>query len=326
MKLIRLEARNFRSYREVDIDFSKCRVIRIRGRNGVGKSAIVESLAWTIFRRLAGESSIRDATYTLSPHHEDSRPKQAGRPCVTWTVEVMGKRLRVSRWPGGARLEDGSRGIVVTGSSRVHSFLIDQLGMEYDDLRATAWCLQGGVMRPITMATQDRRRLIRRLLLEDRGSRTADCDLDGKPEEIVNEARKRVKDVGDQLDEVIRNLKEAEDQESKARDRVESLREAWRVSLERHSLHEVLVATIAGLTGERDGLRTHFGDCTANLRALRKIEARVARFDRAAMDGAIARLENHVVELDCLETALQDAREKRLSRKARADAPSRVVH
>ena len=320
MKLIRLEARNFRSYKEVDIDFGKCRLIRIRGRNGVGKSAIVESLGWTIFGRLWGGSSIRDATYRLSPRDEDNRPEQAGHPSVTWTVEINGKRLRVSRWPGGARVEDGSPRPVVTGSRDVHSFLVEQLGMKYDDLRATAWCLQGEVRRPITMATQDRRSLIRRLLLGDRGSRTAGCDRDGNPEKIVNEARRSVKETRDQLDEVIRDLKEAEGQESGARERVDSMREAWRASLERHSLHEVLVATIAGLVRERDGLRHHSADCTANLRAMRRIEARVARFDRAALDEAVARLEDDAVELDCLETALQGATENRLARKATADA------
>ena len=170
------------------------------------------------------------------------------------------------------------------------------------------------------MATQDRRSLIRGLLLGDRGSRTAGCDRSGNPETIVNEARRSVKETRDQLDKVIRDLKEAEGQESGARERVDSMREAWRASLERHSLHEVLVATIAGLVRERDGLRHHFADCTANLHSMRRIEARVARFDRAALDEAVARLEDEVVELDCLETALQGARDNRLARKGTADA------
>ena len=61
-------------------------------------------------------------------------------------------------------------------------------------------------------------------------------------------------------------------------------------------------------------------DCTANLRAIREIEARVDRFDSAALDRAVDRLEEELIELDCLETALQDIRDKRLIESSRADA------
>ena len=40
MRLIRVEAGAVRSYRELDLEFGGCQLIRICGKNGVGKSTI----------------------------------------------------------------------------------------------------------------------------------------------------------------------------------------------------------------------------------------------------------------------------------------------
>ena len=207
VKLIRAEMGSFRSYQEVAIDFSQRGLTRIRGRNGVGKSAIVESLAWTIFGRLPGGNNIRDAKPRISERDERGRPQQPNDPWVRWTVEIDGKTRHITRGKGHARIEDDSG--VLTGSRIVSTFLAKQLGIKYDDLRATAWCLQGEVKRPVTMAKQDRRWLIRRLLLEDRESRTTSGDQDANHADIVREARKEVEGARRQLDQVVENLKEA---------------------------------------------------------------------------------------------------------------------
>ena len=136
----------------------------------------------------------------------------------------------------------------------------------------------------------------------------------------MQEVRKEVEKARRQLDGEIESLDQAEEKEFGFRERLDSLREAWEASLERRSRHEVLVATIAGLAREREGLCPHLEDCTANLRAIQEIEARVDRFDPADLDRPIARLEDELIGLDCLETALQHTREARLTTKARADA------
>ena len=322
MKLIRVEMRGFRSHQEVEMGFSQHRLIRIRGGNGVGKSAILESLGWAIFGRLRGRSSIRDATHRLSTRDERGRSQRSDGPRVKWIVEINGKEYRVDRWRRNARVKvvDGSRYKTVAGSQAVSSFMAGQLGIAYNDLRSTAWCLQDDVMRPVSMVKKDRRRLIRRLLLDDHESNPASGNREAKPADAVREARRQVETVRRQLDEVIKNLKKVEERESHTRKQLDSLREREKAMLERRSRHQLLVAEMGGAEKERASLRLHLEDCADNLQTIQGIEARVLRFDPDALDQAAAQLEDELFELDCLETDLQSTRDERLAERARADA------
>lgn len=321
MRLIRVEARGFRSYRELDLDFGGCQLIRICGKNGVGKSTIIESLGWTIFGRLRDRSGIRAAI-----HRRPRSAKEAGAsrqqplPWVRWTVEIKGQCLQIGRRRGHAMITDAAGQVVETGSRRVTEYMVDRLGIDYDGLRATAWCLQGDVMRPASMTKQDRRHLIRRLLLGDGESSAAVGNRDAEPADTVREARQQLRHARDKLDQAISDLAKAEEHESGARKRLDGLRERWTASLEQRSQHEVLLATIGGLEREREGLRQHLDDCVADLQGMRETENRADRFDPSVLDTAIGQLEEDLTELDRLETALQDTREQRLIRNAAAKA------
>ena len=322
MKLLRVGMQGFRSYQEVEMDFSQHRLIRIRGRNGVGKSAILESLGWAIFRRLRGGSSIRDAAHRPLARDERGQAQRSDSPRVTWVFEINGKEYRVDRWRGNARVMevDGYRYNTVAGSQAVSSFLVGQLGIAYDDLRSTAWSLQNDVMRPVRMVKMDRRRLIRRLLLDDHEDDTASGKREANPADAVREARTQIEAARRLLDEAIESLRKIENKVSDTRQQFDSLRERWKATVARRSQYETLGAEIAGAERERDSLCHHFEDCTVSLRAMREIETRVTSFDAAALDQAAARLEEELFELDCLETDLQSTRDDRLAEWARADA------
>ena len=317
MKLFRLEANGFRSYREINLDFGGCQLTRVCGENGAGKSTIIESLAWTIFGRLRDRSGIRAATHrganearALSPQH---------LPCVRWTVAIGGQCLEICRRSGHAEIKNEGQPIA-TGSRPVTEYMVERLGIDYDDLRATAWCLQGDLMRPISMTKQDRRHLIRRLLMEERESSVDAENRDAKPADTERRAREELKDARTNLEGATSDLKEAEEQESGARKRLDKLRERRTASLEQRSRHEVLCATIGGLERESEGLRRHLDDCVADLLRMREIENRAGRFDPSELDEAIGQQEEDLTELDCLETAVQDTRERRLIRNAAAKA------
>ena len=198
--------------------------------------------------------------------------------------------------------------------------MVDRLGIDYDDLRATAWCLQGDVMRPVSMAKRDRRQLIRRLLLGEGESRAGVRNRDTEPADTVREARQQLRNARDKLDQAISDLAKAEEHESSVRKRLDGLRDRWTASLEQRSRHEVLLATIGGLEREREGLRQHLDGCVADLQGMRVIENRADRFDPSALDRAIGQLDEDLTELDRLETAFQDTREQRLIRNAAAKA------
>ena len=319
MKLIRVEAKGFRSYRELDLDFGGCQLIRVCGKNGAGKSTIIESLAWTIFGRLRAGSTIRAARHrAFNSARIPGTSSHQPPPLVRWTVEVEGDVIQISRWTGGSRVEN--RQVVETGSRRATDYMVERLGIDYDDLRATAWCLQGDVMRPISMTKQDRRHLIRRLLMEERESSADAENRDARPADTVRRARQQLKDARRNLERATSDLTKAEEQESGARKRLDGLRERWTASLERRSRHEVLFATIGGLERESEGLRRHLDDCVADLLGMREIENRADCFDPSELDEAIGQLEEDLAKLDCLETAVQDSRERRLIRNAAAKA------
>ena len=311
-----MEASGFRNHKDLTLDFNECRLIRIRGQNGVGKSTIVESLAWTLFGRLRDGDSIRTAT------HRGPRLQQRW-PEVTWTIELGGERLRISRWNGGAQVENGQGTAIETGSQRVADFMAARLGIENDILRATAWCLQGEVLRPVAMARQERRRLIRRFLLQDRQSSANEAYRHTDPVEpadMVRKAQEQLKKTRSKLEKATGEVKKAEEQEAAARKRLDKLQERWKRSMERRSQHRVLLATIAGLERQRDGLHQHLEDCVANLRDMRGIEDRANRYDPSVLDRAIARLEKDLIKLDLLDTAIQDTRERRLVQNTGAKA------
>ena len=319
MQLIRLEAKGFRSHRELDLYLGGYQLIRVCGKNGVGKSTIVETLAWAIFGNLRAGSSNQDARHRASSSAEVSGAASHRRlPWVQWTVTIKGERIRISRWNGGARVEHGR--VIKTGSRQVTEYMVERLGIDYDGLRATAWCLQGEVRRPVSMAKQDRKHLVRRLLLRDGEDRETIGDRDAEPADRVRKARQQMKDARRNLEKATLDLTDAEEHESEARERLDGLRERVTASLEQRSRHEVLLATIEGLEREREGLRQHLDDCVADLRGMREIENRADRFDPSALDSAIGQLEEDLTELDCLETALQDTREQRLIRNAAAKA------
>lgn len=321
VKLIRVEARGFRSYRELDLDFGGCQLIRICGKNGMGKSTIIESLGWAIFGCLRDGSSIRAATHR-GPHSamDASASWQQPLPWVRWTVEIKGQRLQIDRRRGYARIAGGVGQVIDPRPGPVTKYMVDQLGIDYNDLRATAWCLQGDVKRPIAMANQDRKHLIRRLLLGDGVSGAAAGNQDAEPTDMARRARQQLENARRNLEEATSDLLKAEEEESAARKRLDGLRERQMASLEQHSRHEVLLATIEGLERERDGLRQHLDDCAADLRGMRTIENRADRFDPSALNRAIGQLEEDLAERDRLETTVQKSRERRLVRNAAAKA------
>ena len=320
IKLISVHLRNFRSHPEINMEFIPKRLTRILGRNGVGKSAIIESLGWTIFGRLRGHTTVQDATHRPSG---GGLEWPADSPWVCWIVEIDGNKVRITRQKGKASVEalvDGYWEDIASGSRKVTTWFVNDYGLQYDDFRATSWCLQDDAKRPIIMGKQDRMRLIRRLTRNDLGRSIVGGDPDVKPKDTVREMRKYVAKAQCELDQVIEKLNKAEEEESSTRHRLDSLREKWKCILEARSRHEVLDAKIAGLEKEAEWLRIDLDECGASRRMIREIEVRLDDFDSTALNRVLTKLTRKCVELDSLEKSLRGIRDKRLIEKSRADA------
>lgn len=90
MRLLRLEARNFRSFAEIDLDLNASGVFAITGPNGAGKSTIFAAIEWVLYGGGRGAGS-------LSVAREGTKREEC---CATLEFEVGGHALRVTRIDG----------------------------------------------------------------------------------------------------------------------------------------------------------------------------------------------------------------------------------
>jgi DNA repair protein SbcC/Rad50 len=90
MKLSRLEARNFRSFAEIDLDLNAPGVFSITGPNGAGKSTIFAAIEWVLYGGSRGAGSQGVARQGVK--REEC--------CVTLEFEVDDRLLRVTRIDG----------------------------------------------------------------------------------------------------------------------------------------------------------------------------------------------------------------------------------
>lgn len=86
MKPIRLEGRNFGQYVDIDIDLAGLDVVAICGKNGAGKSSLLNAITWTLYGRCAMAKSDDD----LIRHGQQDM-------AVALTFELGGARYRVDR-------------------------------------------------------------------------------------------------------------------------------------------------------------------------------------------------------------------------------------
>ena len=137
MRLLRLEAKNFRSFAELDLDLNASGVFSITGANGAGKSTIFAAIEWALYgggRGAAAESVARDGV--------------AREECsVTLEFEVADHLLQVTRIDGkDAWLTDVAGGdrlaTTLSGTSREVAV---RLGLTKEMFRGTFYARQNEV-------------------------------------------------------------------------------------------------------------------------------------------------------------------------------------
>lgn len=205
MRLLRLEAKNFRSFAEIDLDLNASGVFAITGPNGAGKSTIFAAIEWVLYGGGRGAGSLGVA-------REGVKREEC---CVTLEFEVGGHALRVTRIDGqDAWLTDVASeerlAHTLSGTSREVAV---RLGLTKEMFRGTFYAPQKEVEALSSKDPRKRKDQLERLLGIRHLRRAVElAEGDAREQELVLEGfRREAPDVDELKAEVKRREKEARD-------------------------------------------------------------------------------------------------------------------
>ena len=205
MRLLRLEARNFRSFAEIDLDLNASGVFAITGPNGAGKSTIFAAIEWALYGGGRGAGSLRVAREGVK--REECQ--------VTLEFEVGGHALRVTRIDGkDAWLTDvaGEERLAqsLSGTSREVAV---RLGLTKEMFRGTFYAPQKEVEALSSKDPRRRKDQLERLLgIRHLRKAVELAEVDAREQELVLEGlRREAPDLDELKAEVKTREKEARD-------------------------------------------------------------------------------------------------------------------
>jgi len=223
MRLLRLEARNFRSFAEINLDLNASGVFSITGPNGAGKSTIFAAIEWALYGGSRGAGSLSVA--------REGVPRE--ECCVTLEFEVGGHALRVTRIDGkDAWLTDvaGEERLAQTLSGTSREVAV-RLGLTREMFRGTFYAPQKEVEALSSADARKRKDQLERLLgirhlrkaveLADVDAREQQLVLEGlrreapDPDELKAEVKHREKEAREAAPTVKRLKREIGSQETK---------------------------------------------------------------------------------------------------------------
>ena len=272
----RLRLRNFLSYRDCELDFSGLHVATLAGRNGEGKSALLDAITWALWGEARGR--IEDDRI----HHD------AGEMRVELDFEVDTDRYRVIRKRTRGRSGsldffqvDGPGGLhpVTGGTSReTQAELTRRLHMDHQTFINSVFLVQGRSNEFTVQPPAKRKEVLRKVLGLDRyeelsrhaNDRRKTAEADAAIEErLIGDDKERLEEapaVEAALEEVV-SKREAvrlrlEAEEKEAAD--------LRVAAAEHERRESAVGEAAGL------LEARKADVARRSQAIATLEAELA--------------------------------------------------
>lgn len=166
MELVRLELRNFLSYREGELDFTGLHLAALVGPNGAGKSSLLDAITWALW----GKTSRLDREQDHLVH----RGEKEARVSLTFRLgEAVYRVTRIRRRGQGSRLDlqmEAPRRRSLTGSGlRETQRVIDQLlGIDFETFVNSAFIRQGRADEFTTKTPGERKKVLADILRLDR--------------------------------------------------------------------------------------------------------------------------------------------------------------
>ncbi len=271
----RLKLRNFLSYRECEIDLSGLHIAVLAGKNGDGKSALLDSMTWALWGKARGDlddERIRSgAMDTMVEFEFESR----GQRYVAIRRRTRGKGAKAGG-VGSLELfqetEMGRKSLSGGTMTETQAEITHRVGMDHDTFAASAFIAQGKAGEFTKKAPRERKEVFRKVLgLEFY-------------ETLSQVATDRRKDASAQIRAVT------------------SLTASSQAELQR--LPEV-EAELSQTRADLDGLGPAVKEATERLNQLRQLDADYERL-LTAMASAQARITRHEADVATLSATIAD--------------------
>ena len=337
MRLASLKLENYRKYRNATVEFSDG-IMGIVGRNGAGKSTIIEAIGWCLYGAPAARSNQDEIATTGLPR---------GMPCtVTLEMEAGGEAIRVVRTvkagqtAGTANLYvQGQSGATVTGSNEVTEYVGRKLGMDWAAFFSSVFARQKDLDALVSATPGKRREIITRLLridIVDDALRMVRDDEKLRLSEInvlrgeaadVGAIKADIEDLEGQLDAKRSEIDAASDDASALHKSLEAAKlELARQddAKERHDGHRAALDTATSLLGEKSDRRR---DETDKLEEMKRDQAQLDELEPLIKDYSRVKKDADRMEHDArrheekaaAEDAVADVRSKAADQQSRMD-------
>ncbi|MBV6502415.1 MAG: Chromosome partition protein Smc [Fimbriimonadales bacterium] len=361
MRLLRLSLKNFRQFRDAEVEF-RDGVVAIVGANGSGKSTVLEAISWALY----GAHRNKKATIRRLWAEADEPTE------VTLEAQIRGAHYRFVRSLRTATvsLEDGGRAVLASGLEACTEFAEKLLGLNYVQFK-NSYCTNQKDIAFLQFPTERRKsdevgRMLGLQVLERAAKLGKERERDFRQaseamsvdEEAVRAAESRVQSVKQELAKIEAQRKEAIEQldalQKEHADRADMAKKAQRaieledsiaarrelgIKLKRDvdSFREELEtrkATVQRLQGLREAAekyesleKTRRELEAARAAATRKEsllnEARIHEQEAERAEAQLAGLP--AVALDEIESAVRSAKEKRSDEESRLLTSQRDV-
>ena len=206
MHLVSIHLENYRKYRDQTVEFP-AGIVGIVGKNGVGKSTLIEAIGWCLYGSNAARTT-QDQIRTTGA---------AGRNCCVTLEFILGSdAIRVVRelrgddaLPRASVFLNGSSDAHVSGTSEVTNFVTGRMGMDRVAFFASVFAQQKELDAFSDLRPGERKKIITRLLRIDR--------IDTAITVIRTDIRDLKRTI-EMLEENLKDMDELEAKQKKAED------------------------------------------------------------------------------------------------------------
>ncbi len=329
MRLKSLELTNYRKFKQAFIEFPDG-VVGIMGPNGVGKSTIIEAIAWVMY----GNETRIVRTSKDDLKRSDAAP---GDTCaVKLAFELDGDKYQVSRVMKGKNFTTSAEVLVnnksaATSTKSVTAFIEQLLGMDYQAFYTSVFTKQRELNAMSALDPSKRKRLILRMLNIDSIDK-AIASMRGRARELksrlaevramltepdgtlkIDSAHKQIKEYEANIKTISNEILEMEKQKAAIEKQVHEL---GRVRDEQRKLHEDNIKLDTKLTEcktKLDGTDQQQRRVVKTLEELGKLQQKLAKleFDKTEWETlkksktALEEAQAHFIRADELREQLQ---------------------
>ncbi len=302
MKLRYMKLRNYRKFRDSEMEFPDG-VIGVIGPNGVGKSSLIEAIAWALY---GNEFQI---TRTNKEGIRRAGADDNDECSVLLEFDMDGDSYRLFRGMRGkdlrpeAELEVNGR-LTAEGDSAVSRAITKRLGMDYKSFFISVFARQKELNALSSLRPGERKRVVLRML---------DVDVIEKVVNEINSDSRRVKELFERESKKLSN-EEGEKKEELLKGELKDINEGLeggRSELsgvkKRLQEHDNRIEELKERRSEVSDLRDRYEELKGELRELgSKLESGRSRVEE--LTGEIQSLEDRKEELGKLEERVEEYR------------------